>query len=75
MKITQLRKNGDAIALSVMDLETLMSKIQTEIKSRPISTFREQLRYYLPGNRCDAADKLPMVVPAAEFRKVNGRNR
>lgn len=75
MKITQLRKNGDAIALSVMDLETLMSKIQTEIKSRPISTFREQLRYYLPGNRCDAADKLPMVVPAAEFRKVNGQKQ
>ena len=75
MKITQLRKNGDAIALSVMDLETLMSKIQTEIKSRPISTFREQLRYYFPGNRCDAADKLPMVVPAAEFRKVNGQKQ
>jgi len=41
MKITQFRKNEDTIALSVMDLDILVNKIKTEIKSRPVSTFRE----------------------------------
>lgn len=47
MKITQFRKNGDTTALSVMDLEKLVNKVKTEIKSRPVSTFREELRYML----------------------------
>ena len=33
MKITQFRRNGDATALSVMDLEKLVNKVKTEIKS------------------------------------------
>lgn len=72
MKITQLRRSESTTALSVMDLETLVTKVKTEIKSRPVTTFREQLRYMLPDDRCGAADKLPEIVPAAEFRKVNG---
>ena len=32
MKITQFRRNGDATALSVMDLDILVNKIKTEIK-------------------------------------------
>lgn len=36
MKITQFRKNEDTIALSVMDLDILVNKIKTEIKSRPV---------------------------------------
>ena len=35
MKITQFRRNEDTIALSVMDLDILVNKIKTEIKSRP----------------------------------------
>ena len=75
MKITQLRKNGAATALCVMDLETLINKVKTEIKSRPVSTFREQLRYTLPGDRCESAAKLPEIIPAAEFRKVDGQKQ
>ena len=52
MKITQFRKNEDTIALSVMDLDILVNKIKTEIKSRPVSTFREHLRYTLSDERC-----------------------
>ena len=59
MKITQFRKNGDTTALSVLDLEKLVNKVKTEIKSRPVSTFREELRYMLPDDRCMFADKLP----------------
>lgn len=57
MKITQFRKNGDTTALSVLDLEKLVNKVKTEIKSRPVSTFREELRYMLPDDRCMFADK------------------
>ena len=71
MKITQFRKNGDTTALSVMDLEKLVNKVKTEIKSRPVSTFR----YMLPNDRCMFADKLPEILPAAEFRKVNGQKQ
>ena len=59
MKITQFRRNEDTIALSVMDLDILVNKIKTEIKSRPVSTFREHLRYTLSDERCMFADKLP----------------
>lgn len=75
MKITQFRKNGDTTALSVLDLEKLVNKVKTEIKSRPVSTFREELRYMLPDDRCMFADKLPEIIPAAEFRKVNGQKQ
>ena len=75
MKITQFRKNEDTIALSVMDLDILVNKIKTEIKSRPVSTFREHLRYILPDERCMFANKLPQIIPAAEFRKVNGQKQ
>jgi hypothetical protein len=75
MKITQFRKNEDTIALSVMDLDILVNKIKTEIKSRPVSTFREHLRHILPDERCMFANKLPQIIPAAEFRKVNGQKQ
>ena len=75
MKITQFRKNEDTIALSVMDLDILVNKIKTEIKSRPVSTFREHLRYILPDERCMFANKLPQIIPAAEFRRVNGQKQ
>ena len=72
MKITQLRRSENGIALSVLDQETFINKVKTEIKTKPVSTFREQLKYMLPTDRCAAADKLPEILPAAEFRKVNG---
>ena len=72
MKITQLRKDENTTALSTMNLETLVDKIKTETKSRPVSAFREKLRFLLPGERCDGANKLPQIIPSAEFGKVNG---
>lgn len=72
MKITQLRKSETATALSVIDLDVLVEKLKIEIKSRPVSTFREQLGYNFPGKHCEAINKLPQIIPAAEFRRVNG---
>lgn len=72
MKITQLREKEGNITLSTMDLDTFLQKIKTETKTKPISTYREQLRSTLPDKRCSEADRLPQVMPAAEFRKTDG---
>lgn len=72
MKITQLRDKDKTTALTAMDVETWIEKTKTEIKTRPVSAFRETLRYCLPDVRCQEADKLPKILPAAEFRKTEG---
>lgn len=72
MKITQLREKDGNLTLSTTDLDTFLQKIKTETKTQPVSTFRQQLRYCLSGKRCNEADRLPKVLPAAEFRKTNG---
>lgn len=70
MKITQLREKDKTTALTTMDMERWIKKIKTETKAQPVSVFREALRYSLPDLRCYEADKLPKVLPAAEFRKT-----
>lgn len=72
MKITQTRDNGGTEAICVMDTELLMEKIKTETKARPVSCFRQMLKFTLPGDRCIGADKLPKIIPAAVFGRVNG---
>ena len=72
MKITQLREKDGNMTLSTMDLDTFLQKIKTETKTKPICTYREQLRYTLPDKRCGEANRLPQVIPAAEFRKTDG---
>ena len=74
MKITQLREKDGNLTLSTTDLDTFLQKIKTETKTQPVSTFRQQLRYCLPGKRCNEADRLPKVLPAAEFRKTSQSN-
>lgn len=74
MKITQLREREGAAALTTINLETLIEKIKNENKSCPISTFREQLKYTLPGEQCYFSERLPKILPAAEFqRTASGR--
>lgn len=72
MKITQLRDKDKTTALTTMDMETWIGKTRTETKTRPVSAFREVLRYSLPDSRCYEADKLPKILPAAEFRRAEG---
>lgn len=66
MKVTQLRDKDKTTALTTMDMETWIEKTRTEIKTQPVSVFREALRYSLPDSRCYEADKLPKILPAAE---------
>lgn len=70
MKITQLRDKEGVVALITMDMETWINKTRTETKAKPVSAFRETLQYALPNSRCFEADKLPKILPAAEFSKT-----
>lgn len=72
MKITQLREKDGNLTLSTTDLDTFLQKIKTETKTKPVSAFREHLKYALPDKRCTEADRLTKVIPAAEFRKTDG---
>ena len=72
MKITQLRDKEETTALTTMDIETWIEKTKTEIKARPVTVFREMLKYTLPDERCYGADKLPKILPAADFRRTEG---
>lgn len=72
MKVTQLKEKNNTIALSTINLDRLVEKIKTETQLRPISNFREQLRYALPNEQCTTAERLPKVLPAAEFYRDNG---
>lgn len=75
MKITQLREKDGNLTLSTTDLDTFLQKIKTETKTQPVSTFRQQLRYCLPGKRCNEADRLPKYSrqPNSARRTVSAR--
>lgn len=75
MKITQIREKDGVEALSVLDFNLLIEKIKTEIKTRPVTGLRQALHYVLPGESCSFAGKLPKVIPAAVFGRVNGVKR
>lgn len=72
MKITQQRENNETKSFSTMDLDAFVQKITTETKARPVTTFREQLKYSLPDKRFADADKLPKILPAVELCKTDG---
>lgn len=70
MKITQLREREGAPALSTLTIEEYIEKIKCENKNQPVSTFREQLKAFLPREFCCISKKLPKIVPAAEFQRT-----
>lgn len=70
MKLTQLRVKDKTTALTTIEIDAWVAKMKIEIKTQPVSAFRETLRYFLPDNRCQEADKLPKILPAAEFRRT-----
>lgn len=75
MKITQTRENGNTESLSVMEVDKLIEKIKVETKAQPISEFRDALRYMLPGHSCQLTEKLPKIIPAATFGRIDGVKR
>ena len=75
MKITQIRENGDTEALSVTDIDLLIEKMKKETKLRPVTGLRQALHFVLPDEPCSLANKLPRVIPAAAFGRLNGVKR
>ena len=75
MKITQIRENGDTEALSVTAIDLLIEKMKKETKLRPVTGLRQALHFVLPDEPCSLASKLPRVIPAAAFGRVNGVKR
>lgn len=69
MKITQLREKENSTALTTLSIDAFIEKIRTETQSCPVSVFREQLRYTLPGEPCSLSKQLPKILPAAEFKR------
>ena len=61
MKITQIREKEGVETLSVLALDSLVEKIKTEIKTRPVSGLRQALHFVVPGDRCTLADRLPKI--------------
>lgn len=72
MKITQIRDKEHSEALTVLEMNVFLQKTKTEIQARPVSALRQTLQYYLPGESCELARKLPKIIPAAVFGRVNG---
>lgn len=72
MKITQIRDKEHSEALTLLEINVFLQKIKTETQARPVSALRQTLRYYLPGESCELARKLPKIIPAAVFGRVNG---
>lgn len=72
IKITQVRDGGNHVTQSTLTLDAWVERMKEEVKTCPVTMFRSQLRHVLPGDHCEAADKLPKMMPAAEFRKTEG---
>lgn len=72
IKITQVRDGGNHVTQSTLTLDAWVERMKEEVKTCPVTMFRSQLRHFLPGDHCEAADKLPKMMPAAEFRKTEG---
>lgn len=72
MKITQTRKKKDGkTTMTVLTVEDWLARMKEETKEQPVSLFRKNLRYVLPGETPMGIDSLPKVMPAVEY----GRNR
>ncbi|MCK9159034.1 MAG: VapE domain-containing protein [Bacteroidaceae bacterium] len=62
MRITRSKKNGETYTKQPIELETAIELLRHEIKTKPVSTLRENLRYVSSNHRNDAADKIPILI-------------
>lgn len=69
MKITQFRNDGKVQTQRILGMEAAVAAIQTEIKSRPVSSMREKLQYALPGISYDYVQKLPLLAFGGVFKR------
>ncbi|MCD7977067.1 MAG: hypothetical protein LUG51_07870 [Tannerellaceae bacterium] len=70
MKVSLYRKDNRSETLHTLELDALIEKLKTETKQRPVSRFREELRYYTPRSAPESAQKLPVILFTASFRRT-----
>ena len=70
MKLTLMRDNDGTSTMRTLDINLQIEAMKHETKARPISNLRTSIRYASPDSKLEAAQKLPKVIPAANFRKT-----
>jgi len=74
MKITQYRNDGKAQTQRTMDIEAALAAMRTEIKSKPVSVMRENLRFSPPpGADNEYIRKVPLMAFGGVFRRMGSR--
>lgn len=67
MKVTQMK--GDGKSLKNIELDAVMATMANEEYNREIVLLRESLKSIMPGCKNVHADKIPVLLFAAKFRK------
>lgn len=73
IKITQVRDGGNHVTQSTLTLDAWVERMKEEVKTCPVTMFRSQLRHVLPGDHCEAADKLPKMDACRRVPQDGGR--
>ena len=69
MKITQYRNEGKTQTQRILEFETAVEAMRTEVSSRPVSNLRNILQYAMAGQNFSEVKKLPRLVFGGVFRK------
>lgn len=73
MKITTYRNVGEKITQRIIELETALNYIRTEIKSKPVTALRNNLFISRPGESNQHAEKLPVLVFGGAYSNKNNQ--
>ena len=71
MKIT--RFSSDGLTQKSVELSELIESMKTEGKGSPVSNLRNEIKLSVRRERCDSADKLPVIVFSSTFCRQKGR--
>lgn len=69
MKVTQYRNYENVHTQRILSMETAITAMQTEIKSRPVSDMRQKLSSAMPGVKYEYVQKVPRIAFGGSFRK------
>ena len=70
MKIT--RFSSDGLTQKSVELSELIESMKTEGKGSPVSNLRNEIKLSVRRERCDSADKLPVIVFSSTFCRQKG---
>lgn len=70
MKITQFRNDGKHRTQRIIELETALNSLRTEIKTQPVTHLRQCLPFAHPGSHMEATQHLPKLIFGCALRKT-----